>query len=148
MYTHTIQTADGHRIDVSCWASNTLNFSIAIDGDHYTDGSSMISAGDSEETEATHQARQTAEAIAAGRLRRVYNEWRLIEDEEIKRGEALHAALLRTTRDHWQDGGEPETATEGTVWDFDGWNRPRRELSWPGGYTILGGDLYARKEAR
>lgn len=73
MTTYTLKTADGHYIDVSCWASKTLNFSISINGEHYADGSSIIGAGDSEETEAAHQARQTADEITSGQLR-VYNE--------------------------------------------------------------------------
>lgn len=63
MTTHEITTSNGHKVTVSCWKSNALNFQIHIDGSHYSDGSSLIGAGDTEESEAEHQARQTATEI-------------------------------------------------------------------------------------
>lgn len=139
-YTHT--TKKGHQVEVSCWASNTLNFSVAIGGKHYTDGSSMIGAGDSEESEAKHQAESTAADIESGRLREIHFEWRLIEDHEIERGLKLAEALATTKRDEWEDSGSPEMATEGSTWDFAGWNVVRRHLQLHR-WVMLGGDLYA-----
>lgn len=143
MTTYTVNTKNGRQVDVSCWASNTLNFSISIDGEHYTDGSSMIGAGDSEESEAKHQAEATSAEIESGKLRRIDGEWRLIEEEEIERGLSLAAALVADIgRDEWQDGGAPEKATEFSSWSFDGWSAVRDHLKLYG-LVMLGGDLYA-----
>ena len=140
-YTHTAKT--GHRIDVDCWTgSRNLNFSVAIGGIHYTDGSSMIGAGDSEEAEARSQAESTAVDIESGRLRLIGGEWRLVEDAEIERGLALATALATTNRDEWQDDGAPETATADSSWSFDGWNTVRKHLQ-EHRWVMLGGDLYA-----
>ncbi len=76
-YTHT---TPAHRIDVSCWASNALNFQIHIDGNLYTEGSSLVGSGDTEESEAMHQAEQTAADIESGRLAMIDGEWKLVEE--------------------------------------------------------------------
>ena len=76
-YTHT---TPAHRIDVSCWASNTLNFTVSIDGQEYTSGSSWIGPGETEESEATHQAKQTASDIESGRLAMVDGAWTLADE--------------------------------------------------------------------
>jgi hypothetical protein len=85
MKTYTLTTTTGQRIEVSCWESNALNFQIHINGEYYTEGSSFIGAGDTEETEAQHQAQQTANEIEAGRIRRLDDQWRYIDDQEIER---------------------------------------------------------------
>ncbi len=79
MTTHIITTTAGQRIDVSCWTGNGLNFQIHIDGEYYTDGTSMIVPGDTEETEAEHQARQTAKEIEEGRIRQLDGAWQSTE---------------------------------------------------------------------
>lgn len=135
-------SVNGHKITVACWTGNRLNFEIAIDGEHYADGTSAIGTGDNEVTEAQYQARATAGEIKYGRLRRIDGEWRAISEEEFERGTNLALALFVVDRDEWEDDGAPETATEGTSWDFDGWNAVREHLRLYG-YVQLGGDLYA-----
>jgi hypothetical protein len=144
MTTYTHNTTTGHRIDVNCWRGSIYqNFSVAIGGVPYTDGSSIIGPGENEETEAKHQAESTAADIESGRLRWIANEWRLVEDEEIERGISLAAALATDVgRDEWQDSGAPEKATEPSSWSFDGWNAVRDHLKLYG-WVMLGGDLYA-----
>lgn len=76
---YTLKTANGHTVSANCWASSTLNFQVHIDGDLYTEGSSYIGKGDTPETEAKHQATQTAEDINSGRLVKVGDAWKLAE---------------------------------------------------------------------
>jgi hypothetical protein len=81
MTTHyTIKTANGHIVDANCWQGCDLNFQVHIDGKLYTEGSSYIGNGDTAETEAKHQATQTAEDIDSGRLVEVGDGWKLAEE--------------------------------------------------------------------
>lgn len=88
MYDHGnhTATANGHEITCSAWKSGSqINYSITIDGEHYTDGSSDDDFGRSTaESEAKLQAGWLAEEIESGLVRMIDGAWRLDEDEQIR----------------------------------------------------------------
>jgi len=123
---HEVKTLNGHtvRCESSQTGENIVNI-ITVDGELHSQDSIKAQEGwTSAEVEARTEAERVAEEVA---------EW--------KDGRELYAALIATTRDEWQDGGAPENATEGTTWDFSGWNSVREQFAQHGRATI-GGDTY------
>ena len=75
----------GNGVHVQVWKGSIFNCQIHIDGEFYCDASSLIESGDTEESEAAHQAEMVIRDLESDRLVQINGEWILLEDGESEK---------------------------------------------------------------
>jgi len=74
----------GNVVQVQVWKSSSFNYQVHIDGEFYCDASSLIESGDTEESEAAHQAEMVIRDLESDRLVQINGDWILLEEKETK----------------------------------------------------------------